>query len=73
MLETYKNRLRAEYESQSGSPEYWISVISKRISHSKTFDRFYGDAIDAVTVESVRAVLSALDEGARVEYIVRKQ
>ncbi len=72
-LSAYKARLKADYDSDQSDPEYWLSVISERIAEGKTFNRFYNEAIDAVTAEDVKKVITAIGDGSKVEYIVRKR
>ena len=53
-------------------PFYWLNVISRRHLAGKDFTTSYEARIKSVTVDRVKDILSRLDEGTRVEYIVSR-
>jgi hypothetical protein len=52
-------------------PMYWVDAIAKRYLDGKDFTTGYAGRIDAVTEEKVRLLLLALNEGSKVEYVVK--
>ncbi len=71
-LSVYKKELLDRYDSGQKDPVYWLDLISDRVSTGKDLDSGYKDKIASVTTESVMKVLSGLDEGGKVEYVIKK-
>ena len=70
-LEIYKSTLKNAVSSRSNDPGYWIEAVSRRFIYGKDFHTGYSGKIDAVTADMVREIIYSLDNGAKVEYIVR--
>ena len=71
-LDMYKKILENRYDSMQSDPSYQARNISDRISKGKSLDLNYGEKIADVTVEDVNAMLKALDEGCKIEYVIKK-
>lgn len=71
MLDTYKSTLKNAISSRSNDPDYWVEAVSRRFIYGKDFHTDYSGKIDAVTADNVREIIYSLDNGAKVEYIVR--
>ncbi|MBR5834655.1 MAG: hypothetical protein IKY66_00660 [Bacteroidales bacterium] len=71
-VETFKSQLKAGLEMEMKVPFYWLNVISRRHLAGKDFTTNYEARIKAVTVEKVKSILSGLNNGTRVEYIVSR-
>lgn len=52
-------------------PLYWVDAMAKRYLDGKDFTTAYAAKIDAVTADKVNLMLLALNEGAKVEYVVK--
>ena len=71
-VEAFKSQIKTGLEMEMKVPFYWLNVISRRHLAGKDFTANYDARIKAVTVDKVKAVLSGLNAGARVEYIVSR-
>lgn len=71
-VEVFKSQIKTGLEMEMKVPFYWLNVISRRHLAGKDFTTNYDARIKAVTVDKVKAVLSGLNAGARVEYIVSR-
>ena len=69
-VEVFKLRLKAAMEQEMKDPYYWMNVISRRHLAGKDFTTNYQARIKTVTVDKVKSILSKLEEGSKVEYIV---
>ena len=69
-LAAYRNALQAQTSSILASPEGILDATLVRYSENKDVVTGQQAAIKAVTVESVRKILSALQEGAGTEYVI---
>ena len=52
-------------------PDYWLRILTQRMTYGKDLHTDYQEKIDGVTAEKVRDIISSLDNGAKVEYIIR--
>lgn len=66
--EYYKNLIAR----RMNEPMYWVDAIAKRYLDGKDFTTSYGASVDAVTADKVKALLLALNDGSKVEYVVKK-
>ena len=69
-VEAFKAQLKDGLEMEMKTPFYWLNVISRRHLAGKDFTTNHEAHIKSVTVEKVKAILSAMNDGTRVEYIV---
>ena len=72
-VETFKTRIKTALDLEMKEPFYWLNVISRRHIAGKDFTTNHDARIKSVTVEKVRDILSRLNEGTRVEYIVSRR
>ena len=70
-LDIYKATLKNALSSCLDDPEYWMETLSRRVIYGKDFHTDYQGKIDAVTADMVREIILSLDNGTKVEYIVR--
>lgn len=66
----FKTQLKSALELEMADPYYWLDVISRRQLAGKDFTTNYKAKIDAVTTAKVKNILSLLNKGTRVEYII---
>jgi len=69
-MKAFKTRLISEYESSLANPEGVIDAVLIRYSDGRDVVTGYKDAINSVSKDSVKEMLSLLSEGADVEYII---
>ena len=72
-VEAFKTRLKTGLDNDMKDPFYWLNVISRRHLAGKDFTTNHEARIKSVNVDKVKAVLSSLNEGTRVEYIVSRR
>lgn len=65
-----KARLLSEYEKYLSRPDGLVDVALLRYSVGKDRVSGYKDRINSITPESVREILSSLEEGGKVEYVI---
>ena len=70
-IDIYKKTLKNAAVYMQGDPEYWMDVLSWRVIYGKDFHTGCEEKIDAVTPDMVRELIHSLDNGTKVEYIVR--
>ena len=70
-LAACKEHLKNLITFRMQEPMYWVDAIAKRYLDGKDFTTGYAGRIDAVTEEKVRLLLLALNEGSKVEYVVK--
>ncbi len=70
-IDIYKKTLKNAAVYMQGDPEYWMDVLSWRVIYGKDFHTGCEEKIDAVTPDMVRDLIHSLDNGTKVEYIVR--
>ncbi|MCD8312641.1 MAG: hypothetical protein LUC24_00595 [Bacteroidales bacterium] len=70
-LKLYKTVLKNQFKARQNDPWYWIHMVRTRVSDVKDLNSKYSDKIDAVTADQVSALISRLDTGSKVEYILR--
>ncbi len=71
-LKIYKSILKNQFKERQDDPLYWIEMVRTRISDVKDINTNYEKKIDAVTVEGVERMVSVMDSGTKVEYILRR-
>jgi len=69
-LKAYKAELKNSFERELSDPKAIINNVIVRYSDGKDLVSGYKEAIDAVSEEKVREVLSSLSSGAEVEYVI---
>jgi predicted Zn-dependent peptidase len=69
-LSVYKASLKQSIELKKNDPDFWLAMISRRYLDGKDLYTGYAAEIDSITKEDVKALLSSLSKGSRVEYIV---
>lgn len=69
-LKTYKAALTNIMSSTMSKPDEIVNAVLLRNSAGKDFVTGYKDRINAVSKESVKKLLSDLEKGTRIEYIV---
>ena len=69
-LAAYKNALMGEADALMARPETIVDNVLMRYSEGKDVMTGYKAAVNGVTAESVKSILSALAAGARVEYVI---
>ena len=65
-----KAALLAEYESQLAAPSSLVDIVMMRYSVGKDMVSGYKDKINSVSPESVRELLTALEGGGKVEFVI---
>ena len=72
-VEVFKQQLKSRMDQEMKEPFYWLNVISRRHLAGKDFTSNYAARIKAVNADRVKKILSSLNEGTKVEYIVSKK
>jgi predicted Zn-dependent peptidase len=72
-VEAFKTRIKSTLDLDMKEPFYWLNVISRRYIAGKDFTTNHDARIKSVTADKVKAILSRLNEGTRVEYIVSRR
>lgn len=70
-LDMYKASLKNIMATEQSDPAYWTEILPLRFSSGKDIHTDWSARIDEVTVDMVRDIISSLDNGGKVEYIVR--
>lgn len=68
----FKQQLKGRMALDMKDPFYWLNVISRRYLAGKDFTTNYESKISSVTPDKVKAILSALNDGSKVEYITSR-
>ncbi len=71
-VDILKKQLKGSIALEMKDPFYWLNVISRRYLAGKDFTTGYESKIDSVTAAKVKEILSALNEGSKVEYIISR-
>lgn len=71
-VKVLKQQLKGRIALEMKDPFYWLNVISRRYLAGKDFTTGYESKIDSVTPAKVREILSALNGGSKVEYIISR-
>ena len=71
VLKAYKERLKAELDDTIRTEESLLDLILKRYGEGKDLLTSYQQRLGEVTAEDLTAILQALHEGARIEYVVK--
>lgn len=69
-LDVYKSVLKNELASRQADPQYIINIVSMRYSAGKDLNTKYAEKIESVTAGQVREILSSLDNGSKIEYVI---
>ncbi len=72
-LKSYKETLKSNMVKETRSPEYWVDAIVLRYLEGKDLTTNYAARIDALNADKVKAVLTLLDGGSKVEYVTMKK
>ena len=72
-VEAFKAQLKDRLDMEMKEPFYWLNVISRRHLAGKDFTTGHEARIKSVNVDKVKAILSAMNDGTRVEYIVTEK
>lgn len=72
-VDMYKSALLDRYKSRQDDPDFWVDMISMRISTGKNLDLKYEEKIAAVDAGSVADVMSVLFEGCQIEYVIKNK
>ena len=72
-VEAFKAQLKDILNMEMKVPFYWLNVISRRHLAGKDFTTNHENRIASVNIDKVKAILSAMNDGTRVEYIVSKK
>ncbi len=70
-LSLYKSVLKNEFKARQSDPWYWIYMVKTRFSAVKDLNSKYETKIDGVSAEKVAEMVSTLNGGSKVEYVVR--
>lgn len=70
-LQAYKAELKNVMTSYYSTPEAMVDAVMVRYSAGRDIVSLYGNYIDGVSVGAVKAVLSSLNDGARMEAILK--
>ncbi|MBQ9309260.1 MAG: hypothetical protein IJ222_00155 [Bacteroidales bacterium] len=70
-LAGYKASLSNEMASEKSDPAFLMEACLRRYSEGKDMISHYATFLDKVTVEDVAAVLRDLEEGSKVEYVIK--
>ena len=73
IVDEFKAQLKDGLDLEMKVPFYWLNVISRRHLAGKDFTTGHEARIKSVNVEKVKAILSAMNDGTRVEYIVTRK
>ena len=73
MLASYRYRLERHLQLEKEKPEYWLEAIRLRYMEGKDFTTGAEARIQALTETHVRKILSMLDNGTKVEYIITER
>lgn len=72
-LASYKALLVDRTKQQLADPRYWVESLVRRYVDGKDFTTGYESKIAAVSEEKVWEILASLNDGAKVEYTIRKK
>lgn len=72
-LDAYKEYLKNHFAVEMTGPLYWRDAIVLRYLEGKDFTGGYETKIKAIDAAKVRKIVASLNEGTKVEYIVRPQ
>ncbi len=73
ILGVYKKQLISEINSKQQDPFYWLDMITIRYSQSKDLHTDYTQKINAVTPDKVKTIISELNNGSKLEYIITEK
>ena len=73
MLASYRYRLERHLQLEKEKPEYWLEAIRLRYIEGKDFTTGAESKIQALTETHVRKILSLLENGTKVEYIITER
>lgn len=71
VLKAYKERLQGELDNTLKTEESLVEMVFKRYGEGKDLLTTYKLRIGEVTAADLSAILKALSEGARIEYVVK--
>lgn len=72
LVNSSKQALKSYLADKMKDPQYWSDAIAKRFLDGKDFTTGYAGRVDAVNVEKVKQIMSALNGGTKVEFVVNR-
>lgn len=57
--------------SRQNDPQYWMSVVTARYADGKDLNTKYADKISGVSSARIKEIISSLNEGSKVEYVIQ--
>lgn len=72
-LDVYKSMLKNEISSRQNDPQHIMDMVSMRFSAGKDLNTKYEEKINSVTGRQVLDIISSLDEGSKIEYVITKR
>ena len=69
-LQAFKEEILSDFERSCSDPESLIELIIMRYSKGKDLATNFSKAVQNLSIEDVRKILSLLQEGAEVEYVI---
>ncbi len=70
-LKGYKAALEHEMAGEQSNPDYVMEAFLRRVSEGKDMLGNYSYYLSKVTASDVQSVIRALEQGSRVEFIVK--
>lgn len=67
-----RDHVKGRMELRQKDADYWAEAISNRFLFGKDMNTGFAERCEALTVDKVRNVLSALEAGGKVEYVVTR-
>ena len=72
-MAAFKMLLKERVKYQYSDPQFWVNALVERYIDGKDFTTGYEAKVDAVSEEKVMAILTALNDGTKIEYAVKKK
>lgn len=71
LVKLYKDALKHEHALMMQEPEYWLRAVTMRNLDGKDFTIGCASKIDAVTSSRLKELFKLLNEGGRIEYVIK--
>lgn len=72
-LAACKAYMKHRYAVRMNEPEYWLHAMAMRYIDGKDYTSGYAARIDAVSENDIRKILSLLETGSRIEYMINSK
>ena len=72
-IDACKAYMKHKYGIMMQEPAYWLSAMAMRYLDGKDYTTGYAYGIDAVKEQDIRKILSVLEMGSKIEYIINKE